>query len=78
MAEQMIPVSQYLIQSCIEQLELALENQVDRHCGVYICVAYTTDAEQNWKESTITKDESNMYPITVPAMSVVTYVGSVQ
>jgi hypothetical protein len=30
------------------------------------------------KESTITKDESNMYPITVPAMSVVTYVGSVQ
>ena len=40
--------------------------------------AYITDAEQNWKESTITKDESNMYPITVPAMSVVTYVGSVQ
>lgn len=40
--------------------------------------AYITDAEQNWKESTITKDESNLYPITVPAMSVVTYVGSVQ
>jgi hypothetical protein len=37
----MIPVSQYLIQSCIEQLELALENQVDRHCGVYICFTQT-------------------------------------
>ena len=40
--------------------------------------AYTTDAEQNWQESTITKDESNLYPVTIPAMSVVTYVGSVQ
>jgi adenylate kinase len=36
----MIPVSQYLIQSCIEELEFALESQVDRHCGVYICDGY--------------------------------------
>ena len=51
MSEQMIPVSQYLIQSCIEQLELALENQVDRHCGVYICGGYgNMSPEERWKK----------------------------
>ena len=46
MSEQMIPVSQYLIQSCIEELELALENQVDRHCDVYICDGYINMSPQ--------------------------------
>ena len=51
MSEQMIPVSQYLIQSCIEQLELALENQVDRHYGVYICDGYgNMSPEERWKK----------------------------
>ena len=45
----MIPVSQYLIQSCIEELELALENQVDRHCDVYICDGYGYHVEE-WEK----------------------------
>lgn len=55
MSEQMIPVSQYLIQSCIEELESALESQVDRHCGNYIC-DYICDGygnmspEERWKK----------------------------
>ena len=40
--------------------------------------AYMTDANQNWKEEIIARGESNTYPITIPAMSIVTYVGSVQ
>lgn len=51
MSEQMIPVSQYLIQSCIEGLESALESQVDRHCDVYICDGYITmSPEERWKK----------------------------
>ena len=51
MSEQMIPVSQYLIQSCIEELELALENQVDRHCDVYICDGYgNMSPQERWKK----------------------------
>ena len=51
MSEQMIPVSQYLIQSCIEQLELALENQVVRHCGDYICDGYgNMSPQERWKK----------------------------
>ncbi len=51
MSEQMIPVSQYLIQSCIEGLESALESQVDRHCDVYICGGYINmSPQERWKE----------------------------
>lgn len=40
--------------------------------------AYTTNASQNWQEEIIAKGESETYPITIPAMSIVTYVGSIQ
>jgi hypothetical protein len=51
MSEQIIPVSQYLIQSCIEELEFALESQVDRHCDVYICDGYgNMSPQERWKK----------------------------
>ena len=40
--------------------------------------AYTTNASQNWQEEIIAKGGSETYPITIPAMSIVTYVGSIQ
>ncbi len=51
MSEQMIPVSQYLIQSCIEGLESALESQDDRHCDVYICEGYIImSPQERWEK----------------------------
>jgi hypothetical protein len=36
----MISVQKKDIHNCVEELEFALESQVDRHCGVYICDGY--------------------------------------
>ena len=47
-------------------------------CHYYDLKAYTTNASQNWQEEIIAKGGSETYPITIPAMSIVTYVGSIQ
>ena len=51
MSEQMIPVQKTDIHNCIEELEFALESQVDRHCGVYICDGYINmSPQERWKK----------------------------
>jgi hypothetical protein len=51
MSEQMISVQKKDIHNCVEELEFALESQVDRHCGVYICDGYINmSPEERWKE----------------------------
>ncbi len=52
--------------------------EVDGGITVGDLKAYTTDNNQNWKEEVIARGESDTYSITVPAMSVVTYVGMVK
>ena len=51
MSEQMISVQKKDIHNCIEELESALESQVDRHCGVYICDGYINmSPQERWKK----------------------------
>lgn len=52
--------------------------EVDSGITVGDLKTYTTDDNQNWQEEVIARGESDTYSITVPAMSVVTYVGSVK
>lgn len=52
--------------------------EVDGGITVGDLKAYTTDNNQNRKEEVIARGESDTYSITVPAMSVVTYVGMVK
>jgi hypothetical protein len=77
MSEQMISVQKKDIHDCVEELEFALESQVDRHCGVYICDGYINmSPEERWKEwghsSTYetwekpTLEGSNSGPLTAP------------
>ena len=40
--------------------------------------SYTTDANNNWKESTVSMKRGGQYSLTIPAKSVVTFVGNVR
>ena len=43
-------ISDYLLQSIKEDLEMHLDSQVDAHCSVYICDGYSNmTIEERWK-----------------------------